>query len=113
MPKGHSKNTLWPHQGDEAKLRDVKRYLREQSRYPESIATDLGVSVATATKYLRILVRQGRAIAEPELHRTHTGSTPRKYRLVKAGEERPDMDEVEAALVPRTTTTVYEMRGTG
>lgn len=109
MAKGHSKNTSWPHQTEEGKLREVKRYLRDTDRYPDAIARDVGVSTATATKYLHMLVRQGRAIAEPELHRYKVGSTPRSFRLAKPGEDRPDMTHEPTA----TTTTRTVMRGTG
>lgn len=107
--RGHSKNSKWPYMTDEGKMREVLRVLRAKSRYPDSIARDVGVSTPTATKYLHMLVRQGQAIAEPELHRVKVGSTPRVFRLAKPGEYRPDMTDK-----PRTmTTTLYEMRGGG
>lgn len=90
--RGHSKNTTWYHLTDEGKVQVVSRALTDKGRFPQAIATQVGVSVPTVTKYLHMLVRAGKAIAEPELHRAKTGSTPRTFRLAKPGEERPDFE---------------------
>jgi response regulator of citrate/malate metabolism len=58
-----------------------------------SIAVDLKISTATATKYLHLAVRRGLVIASPELHRAKTGSTKRRFRRATMDDERPDMDE--------------------
>lgn len=72
----------WRGKSKAQKIAAVVRHLdRRRTRRAWSVGFALGISEATARKYLRLAVMEGRAAAEPPLYQRSIGATEREFRL--------------------------------